>query len=70
MLFEKFHQSVRLTRDALYSAFGSPGFGVTWSVVTFLSGLLYLIYDERKRGNLEALESPKNLDSHCLQERD
>lgn len=53
MLLEKFQESTRLVRDAFYSAFGSPGLGVTWSVVTFLSGLLYLIYKERKRRDVE-----------------
>jgi len=42
------------TRAALYSMFGSPSFGITWSIVTFLSGLVYLIYDEHKRRNVGA----------------
>lgn len=53
MLLEKFQESARLVRDAFYSAFGSPGLGVTWSVVTFLSGLLYLIYKKRRQRDFE-----------------
>jgi len=48
MPLKRLYQSVSCARAALYAAFGSPGFGITWSVVTFLSGLLYLIYDEHK----------------------
>jgi hypothetical protein len=54
MLLKRLSQSASCARAALYAAFGSPGFGITWSVVTFLSGLLYLIYDEHKRRNVEA----------------
>ena len=53
MPLKRLYQSVSCARAALYAAFGSPGFGITWSVVTFLSGLLYLIYDEHKRRNVE-----------------
>ena len=54
MPFERFQQSARLTRDAFYSAFSSPSYGITWSVVTFLTGLFYLVYRERRRRNLAA----------------
>jgi hypothetical protein len=54
MPLKRLYQSVSCARAALYAAFGSPGFGITWSVVTFLSGLLYLIYDEYRRQNVEA----------------
>ncbi|HEU4344220.1 MAG TPA: hypothetical protein VFU31_21900 [Candidatus Binatia bacterium] len=49
MAFKRLYHSVMCARAALYSAFGSPSFGITWSLVTFLSGLLYLIYDDHKR---------------------
>ena len=54
MPLKRLYQSLSCARAALYAAFGSPGFGITWSVVTFLSGLLYLIYDEHRRRNVEA----------------
>ena len=54
MPLERFQQSARLARDAFYSAFSTPSYGITWSVVTFLSGLFYLVYKERRRYNLEA----------------
>jgi hypothetical protein len=41
-------------RAVCYSAFSSPGFGITWSLLTLLSGFIYLIYEERKRGNFPA----------------
>jgi hypothetical protein len=53
MIIKKVYQTVIYARGALYSAFGSPGHGITWSVVTFLTGLLYVIYREHKRSNLE-----------------
>jgi hypothetical protein len=64
MRLKKLSQSVSCARAALYAAFGSPGFGITWSVVTFLSGLLYLIYDEHKRRNVEA-EHKEDAESTC-----
>ncbi len=45
--------SVMHVRSVCYSAFGSPGLGITWSLVTLLSGLIYLVYDERKRRNFQ-----------------
>jgi hypothetical protein len=67
MLLKRLSQSVNCARAALYTAFGSPGFGITWSVVTFLSGLLYLIYDEHRRRNVEAgrKEYGAELESTC-----
>jgi hypothetical protein len=67
MPLKRLYQSVNCARAALYAAFGSPGFGITWSVVTFLSGLLYLIYDERKRRNVEAghKQDGAELESTC-----
>lgn len=67
MQLKKLHQSVNCARAALYAAFGSPGFGITWSVVTFLSGLLYLIYDEYRRRNVEAehKEDGAELETAC-----
>jgi len=49
--FKRLYHSVTQARSVCYSAFGSPGLGITWSLVTLLSGLIYLIYDERKRRN-------------------
>jgi hypothetical protein len=54
MAFERFQESARLTRDAFYSAFSSPSYGITWSAVAFFSGLFYLVYKERRRRNLTA----------------
>jgi len=51
MPFKRLYHSVTHVRSVCYSAFGSPGLGITWSLVTLLSGLIYLIYDERKRRN-------------------
>jgi len=67
MPLKRLYQSVSCARAALYAAFGSPGFGITWSVVTFLSGLLYLIYDEHKRGNVGPgrKEAIADLESKC-----
>jgi len=67
MLLKRLSQSVSCARAALYAAFGSPGFGITWSVVTFLSGLLYLIYDEHRRRNVEAgqKEDGAEIESSC-----
>jgi hypothetical protein len=44
---------VSCARAALYAGFGSPSFGITWSIVTFLSGLAYVIYNDHKRRNNE-----------------
>jgi hypothetical protein len=67
MPLKRLYQSVSCARAALYAAFGSPGFGITWSVVTFLSGLLYLIYDEHRRRNVEAggNEGAAEIESSC-----
>ena len=51
MPLKRLYRSVSCARAALYAGFGSPSFGITWSIVTFLSGLIYLIYDEHKRRN-------------------
>jgi hypothetical protein len=53
MSFKKLYHSVTRVRSVCYSAFGSPGLGITWSLVTLLSGLIFLIYDERKRRNIQ-----------------
>jgi hypothetical protein len=54
MLLRRLYQLVIYTRTALYSAVSSPGCGITWSIVTFLSGVLYLIYHERTQHNVGA----------------
>ena len=50
---KRVRHSVMRVRSVCYSAFGSPGLGITWSLVTLLSGLIYLAYDERKRRNFQ-----------------
>jgi hypothetical protein len=47
--FKRLSHSVTHARSVCYSAFASPNLGITWSLVTLLSGLIYLIYHERKR---------------------
>jgi hypothetical protein len=53
MPFQRLYCSVAHVRSVCYSAFGSPNLGITWSLVTLLSGLIYLIYNERKRRNFQ-----------------
>jgi len=53
MPFKRFYHSVMNVRSVCYSAFSSPGLGITWSLVTLLSGLIYVIYDDRKRRNFQ-----------------
>jgi hypothetical protein len=67
MPLKRLYHSASCARAALYAAFGSPGFGITWSVVTFLSGLLYLIYDEHRQRKVEAghKEDGAELESTC-----
>ena len=36
-------------RGVCYSAFSSPHLGITWAMLTLVSGLIYLVYAERKR---------------------
>jgi hypothetical protein len=67
MSFKKLYHSVTRVRSVCYSAFGSPGLGITWSLVTLLSGLIFLIYDERKRCNiqLERKTATVELENSC-----
>jgi hypothetical protein len=51
MPLKRLYKSVSCARDALYTGFSSPSFGITWSILTFLSGLAYLIYNDHKRRN-------------------
>ncbi len=51
--FKKLYHSVTHVRTVFYSAFGSPGLGITWSLLTLGAGLVYLIHDQRKRRNLQ-----------------
>ncbi|HEY7318852.1 MAG TPA: hypothetical protein VIE89_14855 [Candidatus Binatia bacterium] len=51
MPFKRLYRSLNCARAALYAGFGTPTFGITWSIVTFLTGLIYVIYDDRKRRN-------------------
>jgi hypothetical protein len=58
MGLRRLYHSVSSARAAFYSAFSAPNLGMTWAVVTFLSGLLYLIYNQHKSQTVEAeLES-------------
>ena len=59
MALKRLYHSVSCARAAFYSAFGSPNLGVTWAVVTFLSGLFYLIYNQHRRQIVSA--EPKNV---------
>ena len=52
MSFKKLYHSVTHVRTVCYSAFGSPGLGITWSLLSLGAGLIYLMYDERKRRHL------------------
>ena len=54
MPLKRLYRSVSCVHAALYTAFGSPGLGITWSVMTFLSALFYLIYDKHNRQTIEA----------------
>jgi hypothetical protein len=67
MAFKRLYHSVTRVRSVCYSAFGSPNLGITWSIVTLLSGLIYLIYNERKRRNfqLERKNSAVELGNSC-----
>jgi hypothetical protein len=57
MSVKKLYHCVSGLRATFYSAFSSPSLGITWAIVTFLSGLLYLIYNERKRQIVEEAET-------------
>ena len=50
---KKLYHSVTHVRTVFYSAFGSPGLGITWSLLSLGAGVMYLIYDQRKRRNLQ-----------------
>lgn len=67
MLLKRLYQSVSSARAPLYSAFSSPGCGITLSVVTFLSGVLYLIYNEHNGHDVQAVckEGVAHLESNC-----
>jgi hypothetical protein len=45
---EQYELAMRI-RGVCYSAFSSPNLGITWAMLTLVSGLIYLIYSERKR---------------------
>lgn len=54
MQLKGLYDSVGSARAAFYSAFSAPNLGMTWAVVTFLSGLLYLAYRQHKPQIVEA----------------
>lgn len=54
MRLTRLYHSVSSARAAFYSAFSAPNLGMTWAVVTFLSGLLYLMYKQHKPQMVEA----------------
>jgi hypothetical protein len=49
MSLKRLYHSVSSAQAALYTAFGSPGLGITWAVMSFLGALLVLIYDQHNR---------------------
>lgn len=66
MPLKRLYRSVSCARASLYAAFGSPSFGITWCILTSLSGLVYLIYNDHKRrkngaGPQEAFTELKNI---------
>jgi len=51
LLSQRLCHALTQVRALCYSAFGSPNLGITWALVTLVSGLIYLAYKERKRRN-------------------
>lgn len=49
MPFKRLNDLAIRIRGVCYSAFSSPNLGITWAMLTLVSGLIYLIYAERKR---------------------
>jgi hypothetical protein len=49
MPFKRLYDLATRIRGVCYSAFSSPNLGITWAMLTLASGLIYLIYAERKR---------------------
>jgi hypothetical protein len=49
MLFKRLYDFATRIRGVCYSAFSSPNLGITWAMLTLISGRIYLIYAERKR---------------------
>ena len=64
MSLRRLYHSLSRASAAWYSACGSSGFGITWTVVTFLSGLLYLFYDGHKRQKIKAYAKKASLKSN------
>lgn len=48
MPFKELNELAIRIRGVCYSAFSSPHLGITWAMLTLVSGLIYLIYAERK----------------------
>jgi hypothetical protein len=49
MPFKGHNEFVMRIRGVCYSAFSSPNLGITWAMLSLVSGLIYLIYSECKR---------------------
>jgi len=64
MPLRRLYHSLTCARAAWYSACGSSSFGITWTIVTFLGGLLYLIYDGYKRQIVKAYAKRTSLNSN------
>jgi hypothetical protein len=62
MSLKRLYHSAGSLHRAFYAAFGSPSVGITWSVMSFLSSLFFLIYDEHNRPIIEPspTRSPAN----------
>ena len=50
-------------RGVCYSAFSSPNLGITWAMLTLVSGLIYLLYSERNRRICD--EAATSSDNKC-----
>ncbi len=48
MPFKGLNELAIRIRGVCYSAFSSPHLGITWAMLTLVSGLIYLMYAERK----------------------
>jgi hypothetical protein len=48
MPFKAPYELTTRIRGVCYSAFSSPNLGITWAMFSLVSGLIYLIYAERK----------------------
>ena len=67
MPFKAPYELTTRIRGVCYSAFSSPNLGITWAMFSLVSGLIYLIYAERKRRICdEIVASSHDKDSNTL----